>query len=95
VNVVPDAAATSAEPNDASVPVPPDVPLHPAGVQRVTVCSAPLVFTHETVSPTATVTCSGTKQNAAQCDEIVTVTVAVVARLLAARLGAANLGAGA
>jgi hypothetical protein len=39
-------------PNEESVPVPPSVPEQTSGVHRVTVCGAPDVLFHVTVSPT-------------------------------------------
>ena len=49
--------------NVASIPVPPDAPLHAAGVHRATVWSVPDVFVKVTVAPAGMVTAAGEKQN--------------------------------
>ena len=48
--------------NVASVPVPPDTPLHAAGVHRATVWSVPDVLVNVTDAPAGMVTSAGEKQ---------------------------------
>jgi hypothetical protein len=69
-----------------SSPVPPDSPLHAAGVHRFTVWSAPDEFVNVTVPPAVIVVCAGVKQNVAQPGPLVaTVTVATEAAAARAR----------
>ena len=61
VNEAPSEIATAGV-NAESVPVPPDMPSHAAGVQRATVWSAPDGFVNVTDAPAGIVTAAGEKQ---------------------------------